>query len=397
MKKILIVNTHYKTGGIKTSLDHLIRFLSEDHAVDILFLNPPEKDAWHWADERVRMLPVIKPLDAYFIDGREIKNKKRGKLRYYFYKLLFKAKRMFWGSEKVIKQIIDKQKPTEKYDVAIAYSHDHWTNGGFSGGCNYYVLKKAAAARKYAWIHGEHENIGLDRERALATYSGFDKVISVSKSCDDKFKELVGGAVPSDFIYNLFDADEIRKKATEPAESFDEGVFTIVTVGRIHPVKRIDKVNVIAKRLKEAGYDFRWIVVGGGPLLNDYMKEAADLGLEGKVIYTGEQKNPYRYIGRSDVFVLLSDSESFSIVINEALILNVPVISTEFPAVYETIDPGKNGWIVGKTTDEMYDAIVYCMQHPEELQAMKEYLRDHPRGRYLEENSASKISALLTE
>ena len=69
----------------------------------------------------------------------------------------------------------------------------------------------------------------------------------------------------------------------------------------------------------------------------------------------GPRDNPYKYLARARVFVMTSNYESYPTVINEALILNVPVVSNDIPSAYEMLTPG-NGLITD--VEHMADAIL---------------------------------------
>ena len=61
-------------------------------------------------------------------------------------------------------------------------------------------------------------------------------------------------------------------------------------------------------------------------------------GLDDKCILLGAKDNPYPYLRSADLFVLTSRYESYPTVINEALVLDTPVISIDIPPVYEMLD-----------------------------------------------------------
>lgn len=395
MKRILILNMNYKTGGIRKSFENIVRFYSKDNRVDIRFFSQPGDVAGVLMNQNIRVLKPLFFLDTYYSSREEIAQKSFFPLRFAA-KVLLRILRKLIGSEKLVRAMIDASPAVQEYDIAIAYSHDNHV-GGFSGGCNYYVANHVKAKKKYAWIHGEIGNIGLDRETALSAYEGFDKVINVSKACDESFRALTEGKICSDYIYNLFDLDEILSMAMKPSPEIRKDVFTFVTVARMHPVKRIDKINTVSKRLSDEGYAFQWYVVGGGEKLEDYQREAKELGIDGVVHYTGDQKNPYRFMRNADLFVLLSDSESFSIVINEALILGLPVVTTDFPAAHESVQHGVNGFIVDKTEQSMYEQLRYCLEHQEEMAEMRRSVQANARGEALVNMSEKKLIGLLDD
>ena len=69
----------------------------------------------------------------------------------------------------------------------------------------------------------------------------------------------------------------------------------------------------------------------------------------------GPRDNPYKYLAKASVFVLTSNYESYPTVINEVLILNVPVVSNDIPSAHEMLTPG-NGLITD--VEHMADASV---------------------------------------
>ena len=70
-------------------------------------------------------------------------------------------------------------------------------------------------------------------------------------------------------------------------------------------------------------------------------------GLDTRVLLTGYQENPWKYIARADVFVLSSLTEGFPNVIMEALTLGKAVVATDCSAgVRESLHNGLYGLLV---------------------------------------------------
>lgn len=59
--------------------------------------------------------------------------------------------------------------------------------------------------------------------------------------------------------------------------------------------------------------------------------------MEDRVILLGGKTNPYPYIANANLHVCTSLSESWSYTVNEANVLGVPSVSTDFGAAYESI------------------------------------------------------------
>lgn len=78
-----------------------------------------------------------------------------------------------------------------------------------------------------------------------------------------------------------------------------------------------------------------------------------DAGLEDYFTLTGPLDNPYGVMRRADAVCVLSDHESWSMVITEAKALGVPVIATRTSGALEQIEDGKNGVLCGFSDEEI--------------------------------------------
>jgi glycosyltransferase involved in cell wall biosynthesis len=94
------------------------------------------------------------------------------------------------------------------------------------------------------------------------------------------------------------------------------------------------------------GLQFVWYVIGDGEEKQTIANEVVKYKVEDYVKMLGGKSNPHFYIKRAYLYVCLSSSEACPRVVNEAKILSTPVVSTDFPTIYEYIEDGVNGRIV---------------------------------------------------
>lgn len=96
----------------------------------------------------------------------------------------------------------------------------------------------------------------------------------------------------------------------------------------------------LAQELKKANIKFRWTIFTD---LNLYGKKPFNLE---EVIYMKPSHDFMDYIAEADYGVQLSDTEGYSYFINECLQYETPVICTNFPSAYESVEDGVSGYIV---------------------------------------------------
>ena len=88
------------------------------------------------------------------------------------------------------------------------------------------------------------------------------------------------------------------------------------------------------------------IIIGEGPVRHKLKKLIKRRSLEHDIILLGFQKNPYKFLAKSDIFVLSSLYEGFPNVLLEAMSCGLPVICRDLEGISNfLIFPGKNGYL----------------------------------------------------
>ena len=241
-------------------------------------------------------------------------------------------------------------KVNEEYDVAIAYQQ------GFP---TYYVAEKVQAKRKYAWVNVDLSKAGYNEQYNRQFYNVYDKVVPVSDVLCDMLKGT--GYVDSAKLYTVYDilnVDLIWKMSRESLEGSSRHEVTIVTTGRLAPPKNHVLAVETAAILKKKGIDFVWYFVGDGSERVRIERLIQQYALEEQVKLVGMKPNPYPYMAMADVYVQTSSFEGFGLTINEARILHKPVVSTNFPVVYNQIRDGENGLIAEMTPESVAEKIL---------------------------------------
>lgn len=159
-------------------------------------------------------------------------------------------------------------------------------------------------------------------------------IVAISTAME---KELLAdcGICPATIttIYNPFNFEQIRQLAEEPATDLPSAPY-LIYVARF--CARKDQETLL--RAYALANPVQPLVLLGGttsPEEAEYKSRmealVAELGLAQKVIIPGFRTNPYPWIKGADLFVMSSRSEGLPLVLVEALVLGVPVVSTACP------------------------------------------------------------------
>lgn len=245
--------------------------------------------------------------------------------------------------------------PLEKeYDVAIAYQQ------GFP---TYYVAKRVNARKKYAWVNADLKKAGYNEPYNRSFYDLYDKVVPVSDVLCEMMRN--SGFVDGDkllTIYDILNVDLIRKMSIEKVDVLTKQGITIVTTGRLAPPKNHVLAVETAALLKKKGGDFVWYFVGEGSERAHIEELIETYALQEQVKLVGMKSNPYPYMAMADVYVQTSSFEGFGLTLNEARILHRPVVSTNFPVVYNQIRDGENGLIAEMTPESVAEKIMRILK-----------------------------------
>lgn len=255
----------------------------------------------------------------------------------------------------------------EKYDVEIAFIEGESTKI-ISGSSN----KKS---KKYAWVHIDleknpwtqfmYKNV-LDEEKH---YRKFDKIMCVSESVRDAFLDKYNGIDTSKVLvqYNPIDREKIITMSKSESIIKKQDKFRMVAVGRLVEQKGFDRLMEVCANLRDDGFEFEVIILGEGKERTKLEMLINSLQLLSIVKLPGYLSNPYSVMRTADLIVCSSRSEGFSTVLTEAMVLGVPIVSTECAGVKELFGDMKCGMIVENSTLALYQSLKQVLINQEKL------------------------------
>ncbi len=357
-KKILVVQGSLQAGGAeKATVSFLNTLPQERYEVDLMLSSRTGlfyKQVPEWVNIIDAPYPfnclAHKPVDWRFYIKHSPFMWVKKVIRTYIAKHQFELHliQSLWKQWRDDIPVFDKE-----YDVAY---------GGQEGCTNYYIIDKVKAKRKILWIHNDYEKLKYvdDFDRT------YFKRASVVATMSPKARDILQKHFPESadhiwFLENITNGSMIRKMA---AEDIDDNQFklvegvNLVSVGRLSLPKNFGRAVRVASVLKKRGVVFHWTIVGEGPLRNTLESQVKELGVDDVVSFIGLRPNPYQYVSKSDILVVTSDYEGRSIAIDEAQVLGIPVITTNYPTAKDAVVDGETGLICDMTPEAIADAVM---------------------------------------
>lgn len=265
------------------------------------------------------------------------------------------------------------EKLNKEYDVAVGYLGGESTD---------YVLDKVKAKKKIHWVHNDYRKLGMSKKYDKDVFNKVSDIITISNECleilEEEFPEY---ANKMQCIPNITSSKVIRNRANEFYPSEYMGIRNIIlSVGRLSEQKGFDMAVKAAAKMKRDGYQFKWFIIGEGGLRGELETQIKKEGVEDYVILLGLRENPYPYIKNCTVFVQTSRFEGKSVVLDEAKILDKPIVVTNYPTVGDQIKNGIEGIVSELTPESIADSTEQMLKDDNLRIRIERYLNENEYG-----------------
>ncbi|MGD6962193.1 N-acetyl-alpha-D-glucosaminyl L-malate synthase BshA [Fictibacillus phosphorivorans] len=220
-----------------------------------------------------------------------------------------------------------------------------------------------------------------------------DVVTSVSHQLKADTLELLN--INKDIIpvHNFVD-ERVYYRRSNNAElrqtyGIEENEKVIVHISNFRKVKRLEDViksfALIRKELSS-----KLLLIGNGPELTTACELVRELDIEDDVLFLGKQENVGELFSICDLKLLLSEKESFGLVLLEAMACGVPVIGTNIGGIPEVIVDGETGYMVELGDPEsVAQKALALLQDEEKLMAFRENSVRHVKENFLSDKIVS--------
>jgi len=191
----------------------------------------------------------------------------------------------------------------------------------------------------------------LERPDGLIFWGGCEESYQDPSSFRTPYITLNPG-VDTSLFYEYDNSAERQKNKREQIQ--------LIFVGRLEPVKRIDRILQALEILENRGKSMRLIIIGDGSQRTKLEERAENLGVSDSVEFTGRvphDKIP-EYLNNSDIFVLSSQMENHPIALKEALACGVYSVVPNKGRIGKIIDGKEYGRLYTPDGGETLAAIL---------------------------------------
>lgn len=230
------------------------------------------------------------------------------------------------------------------------------------------------------------------------------KVICVSNygyKCMSSF-----GLLPEDRFEMIYNGVDLSRVKSEPQRALDfrrrysipDNRSIVTQVSWIIPEKGIADFLETARLVTSKNRNVQFVVVGEGAFREQYMKDAAEMGISNRVTWTGMVKDPFGegVFEAADVVCQFSRwEEVFGWMIAEAMAHGKPVVATRVGGIPELISEGQSGYLVDRgDTSAMSERILQLLADRGSRVRMGEAGRESVSTKFdLRKNVAQLISS----
>jgi glycosyltransferase involved in cell wall biosynthesis len=177
------------------------------------------------------------------------------------------------------------------------------------------------------------------------------------------------------------------------------GAPVVGTVARLQEARKgisefIDMAAAVAPRRPDTSF----VVVGDGPLRLALERQAEQLGLSSRFVFTGYRSDVPRLLSAMDVAIFPSSYEAAQYVMLEAMAMAVPIVITPAGLAIDLIQPEANGVLVPvHDTRAMADAVVRLLGDPSWARQLGQAGRDAVVRGYSSEAMVDSIAAMYRD
>ena len=325
MKKITFFMLHLNYGGIEKQVTTLANELSKKYDIEIISLyNILNGKFFYELNENIK----LKYIFDFGPNKKQIINSLKKFKLITLFKELFKAINILYTKYFGLKKIIDKLDTDILISSRIEFS-------------------KQVKRDDIITIAQEHSYINDKKyiKRVKKSFSGINYLVVMTKKAKEQYDLWLKDIKNKPEVVVI--PNMIKENINGKISNLNNN--QIISIGRLEPVKDFYTLILIFSVLIKKNQELKLKIVGDGSKRTELEELIKKCNLQEKVILTGKlsEEEINKELLKSDVFVLTSKSESFSLVLCEAMNYGLPCVAFDVDVgPREIIDDGINGFLV---------------------------------------------------
>ncbi len=334
-KKILFTTYDLNMGGIERSLVNLVNNFDLNKYDVTIILQKKEGYLLNELDERI----IVKG--------------------YNLSKSRYKIIRKFINLFKIINVYFSN---INKFDFSFCYGYGYKPSA---------VLALLASKNNAVWMHTNivefirnQNDLNLPEQKVYKLvnkflrkrkFKNFKKYLFVSQNALEAYAVLYPCEKEKLVLcHNYIDYKTIIKGSkTKVSDMYKKDKLTFINISRHTEYdKKLSRIINAIEKLNKS-YDFKLIMIGDGKDNSLYKDMVNKKNLKDVVYFYGKKENPFPYLKNADALVMSSSFEGFPTTFFEAMVLNIPIITTDVSDSKDIIKD-KYGLVVDNDDTSIY-------------------------------------------
>ena len=331
MKKVSILALHLGYGGIEKAVATLANILCTSYEVEIACIYRLQEEPAFQIDPRVKITYLIKEKP-----NREawLSALKQLKLITWIKESFYSIKTLYYCKKKMASYI--KQSNSE---IMIA-TRDFLDQ----------LLGKygKTSCFKIGWEHNHHHGNHRYENKIVKSNQKLDALVLVSQDLKKDYQKKLK-TCRCVYIPNSIDS--------YPERPSDLTHHHLIFVGRLSKEKGVFDLVQIFEKIVSSHPDWKLDMIGDGRERKQLQSYVQQHHLEDSIIFHGFQKKEYinQKLSSSSIYLMTSYTESFGIVLIEAMSFGLPTVAFDSAeGAREIIKDGRNGFLIPHRDQEKY-------------------------------------------
>lgn len=368
-RKIVILMLHLQHGGIERQTILFANQLVNKYDVEIISVYSMKKEPAYEVDSRIKI--------KYLIDDAPNKKEFLDAVKHFKVMLILKEG---MKSKKILKL---------KHDLMVEEIKNL--------DCDFVLSTRI----EYAEMLSEYAPAGIITMTQEHLHDDSEKYVARLKNAIRNLDYLVALGPGSRENYEKWFSDNKKIKIVEIPNILEKNSdsistlsgHTLVSTGRMHPVKGFDDLLKVVKRVSEKFPDVKLNLIGGGEEYDTLKEQAKEMKIDDIVnmpgMVSGEEVN--KYMIKSDIYVMTSHTECFPMVLLEASACGLPLVAFDVPVGPKAlIKEGYNGYLIkDRDIDKMADRIINLFENQEKMKELGKNAKENV-NQYLPDNVMKK-------